>query len=308
MKHIKTYNDYINEGWFSDKMKSLATGAKAVVSTFNQSFSKMVDDVKKTWVDVKNQEEIKVKFIKILETAYNTAIVNIDKIKTEEELIQILDDMKQSIVHLKETITKELTELANVKESVVNESAIDLKYTLSGLLTSVSKALADFKDSYVSELQKQKDFNEKRTKAKELLKAEFNKVKTEIENMNIKDLINQEKSNDNVEPDMEYIAGTILTYRKKDGTQATGVVARDQSEAEEGYVAMTTLDRRSNFAVPKNRIIGKVKVNQDKINWNNVDKQDPKSMNKAVKDYFQFTKGLDDPDKLSKIIDILKNK
>lgn len=307
MQHIQKYNDFISEGWLSDKLQSLSTGAKAVLSTFNQSFGKMMDDVKSTWKEIKDQEQIKTKFIKVLEASYNAAILNIDKLTTEEELIKVLDDMKQSIVHLKDMITKELGDVSTVKESMLNENVTDLKYTLGGLLTSVSKALADFRTSYIEELKKQQDFNSKRKIAKELLKNEFLKVKSELEKMSIKDIINKEKTVANVEPNIEYIAGTILVYKKKDGTQATGMVVSDQSEAEDGYVAMSTLDRKSNFAVPKVRILGKAKVNPTSINWNKVDKTNSVDMNKMIKNYFQFTNGLADTEKLNKIINIINS-
>jgi hypothetical protein len=316
MKYIKTFESYTslqNEGWLSDKLSQLSSGAKSALTAFTNPFKGIVTDIKTKWKEGMTGETIRQKLIDVLDKSITNATTEIEKIESEDDLLKVYNDIKSSIVMLKDTLDKEinasLVESLNymIKEAVI--SVTDMKATVDGVLTSVSKAFAEFKDSYKKEIAKQKDIKEKKATAKKFIKDHYDKVKAEIMAMDITKMIQDAKKRGAAEEpkNVDYTPGMVVTFRKRDGSEATAKIANDQSEAEDGYLLLVSMDKNSIFAVPKTRIVGKAEPGKT-INWNKVDLNDINDMNQAISDYMKANKGFKEKDinKARQLISILK--
>ena len=268
MKYIRSYTQYnarkINEGWLSDKMKDWDNDIKDVMVTFVTPFKDLIEKIK-DWKTVTDPEKVKNDIQETMDKSFASLDKTIDKIEKGETFYRLYDDIDQMIVQLNDVFNKELERLTESVES----TAAGLKYVISGLLDAFKEKFKEFKEEYVDKLTELTEIDDKRTEVKKYFKEIWDKVKTDMKEVDVAVLMTKGeatvKDEESVNRDLELKADDRVRYTKKNDEENIAIVATNQEDVEdsEEMVKLRSEDGNETFIINKNQIIEVIAEEED---------------------------------------------
>lgn len=280
LKNFNSYNDYmINEGWLADKVQLLSVAAKTSLTKFVDKLKDLSKDIKDSWGDDADPKEIQNTVADVVTSAFTSVIKTVDKLEKEEELIELIVNITEAIVHFKDAA---LPEVKSDKNKIV----------IKALLDEVIEACYEGKDKYAQAIKKEKDLKSKKVRTVSLLKEAMQFIDKKVKSLNTEEILKEYAETNKI---TEYKPGDKIKYTKKDNSENIGIVSDDQSEVhdEENFIQIKSEDGAKEFQIPKNKIVGI--ANDD----------EPEELKKTIAASLDK---LTDPVKIKKISDILNEK
>lgn len=288
MKYIKNRNIYkINEGWLDEKLKSIDSDImKAIITNLAKPFSKWSSTFKDKWSTIK-PDDISYQFLENLNLAFSFIYGEIDKITNPDELLDILDNLSSTFILIKDDLNKVL-----IKDLGQTPNINGLKSILDDLFSKVDEGIEALTDDYNTKLGEEDLLDSKKRESVTIIKNMFKNIESEINSEDYSKMLEDNKDNSTM-----FKVGDVVKYKKEEY-----IDNKSPNEQPENVAEGEVMEINGDIVLIKNKNIGKdIEKNISDIL---IFKEDKAKKQEELKT--ELGKLKDDPKKLSKVLDFVK--
>jgi len=282
MKYIINRESYLVERivWLDNKKQTWDQNFTKLIMSFHDSINEMIDDLKDSFNDKDDPDEIYKLYMEHFEKAFDNLIEEVRNVEDDDHLYKLWNELVLNFSLWKDSFSKMSEKLDNYNSIFKLGHDLFAKFTLY-TTKGVSK---EYYDGMKGEM------DDKRQNAISFIEKFYEEIKLRLEEVNAEDVFSMSNMDEKDTEDIALNAGDDVRYLQKDGEENIAIISHNQEELQEiDNIRLVAKDDGSQFEIDKKELIEILPKHR--------------TMNQEVSDKLKKIKA--DPESLDKLNDYL---